>query len=318
MKSKQTLYKFSHPAMATYFDVYIQDKDKVEARHASRAVFEEIDRLEQQLSYFIPWSDISQINRLQPGESVIVGSAAFECLELAKQVYSRTNGAFDPTVGALLKGRQPWDRNLQNAIGGVQPLERQHPLSGLNLVKLDPVQRAVAIEQDGIALDLGGIAKGYAIDQAVIVLEDWGVECAMLSAGQSTFLPIGGFHNRGGWPMRFLNPGNEEDVLGHFEVENFAVSASSDIDSDHILDPSSETFGSKWMGTWTVTECAAEADALSTAFMVMEKSDIDRYCAEHPDTSGAVVELNDGEPDLICFGDWSRFSLRRVERVLGV
>lgn len=280
----------------------------------SRALFEEIDRLEQQLSYFIPWSDISQINRLQSGEVIKVGTAAFECLEIAKEVYENTGGAFDPTVGALLKSRRPWDKDSDQAIGGALPSEKEHPVSGLNHILLDRAQRTICIENHEIAVDLGGIAKGYALDQARIVLDDWGIECAMLSAGQSTFLPVGEYVvKESGWPLRLLNPGNEEDVLGHFEVEHFAVSASSDVDSNHILDPSIQSIVSRWLGTWAVTRTAAKADALSTAFMVMERSDIDRYCTENPDTSGALVELNAGEPALICLGNWSRFSARRVE-----
>jgi thiamine biosynthesis lipoprotein len=94
--------RFSHEAMATTFEIIIVHEDERYAQQAAAAAFDEVDRLEGELSRFIENSDISRINNLPANQPLRLGLDAFECLQLSRRIYAETNGAFDITIGPLL------------------------------------------------------------------------------------------------------------------------------------------------------------------------------------------------------------------------
>ena len=297
--------------MATNFELCVLDEDAMDAKLAGDAAFEEVDRLEQELSYFIPYSDVSRINALAAGQSVRVSAETFECLSIAKEIHEQTAGAFDPTVGPVLRGRRPWDEDEDIPVGGaVVPESGQAVAVGMEQVSLNSDLLAVGLTADGVEIDLGGIGKGYALDRAVLVLIDWGVTTALLHCGQSTMVPIGLAEPYGGWPMRLLNPVNEKDELGCFCLRDAVVSCSVADESGHILDPQSGEPVSKWLGVWAIAPTAAVADALSTAFSVMGAKEIDDFCRDHPEISAMLVDREKDQPILRAFGDWDRFDFK--------
>ena len=97
----QDSHHFAHEAMATVFEIYITDDDETYARQGAQAAFAEVDRLELEMSRFISNSDISRLNDAVSGETVDLGMDVFECLSRARDMYDKTNGAFDISVGAL-------------------------------------------------------------------------------------------------------------------------------------------------------------------------------------------------------------------------
>ena len=94
------IHRFYHEAMATTFEVTILSEDSRYAQQAARAAFDELDRLEAELSRFIENSDISRINNLAANQPLRIGLATFECLQLSVEIYNDTNGAFDITFGS--------------------------------------------------------------------------------------------------------------------------------------------------------------------------------------------------------------------------
>ncbi len=295
--------------MATVFEMLLFE-DAVDSELVSNAIFEEIDRIEQELSYFIPSSDIFRFNRLPAGQALRLGVSAFDCTTLAKEVYTQTNGAFDPTAGALISGRRPWDEQEENPIGGIVPPESEERVQvGMDAIAIDTESHSAVKLADGVTIDLGGIGKGYALDQAKIIFDDWGIETALIHAGQSTSLPIGTRPGNIAWPMRILDPRNEKDELARFELQNMAISASAAINDSHILDPFTGAPVGKRLGAWAIAATGAMADALSTAFMVMDSENIQRYCEEHSDVWAFLVENGNDRCRSKYFGDWNRFSL---------
>ena len=298
--------------MATVFEILLFE-NSVDAELVSNAIFEEIDRIEQELSYFIPSSDIFRFNRLQAGQPLRLGVSAFDCITLAKEVYTQTNGAFDPTAGALIAGRKPWDEQEENPIGGIVPPESEEMVQvGMDAIAIDTESHSATKLADGVTIDLGGIGKGYALDQAKTILEDWGIETALIHAGQSTSLPLGAPPDQKAWPMRILDPRNEKDELARFELQNMVISASASINDSHILDPFTGAPVEKRLGAWAIAATGATADALSTAFMVMDSENIRRYCEEHSDVWAFLVEIENNQLGIKYFGDWKRFSLELV------
>ena len=154
----EAVRRFSHHAMACSWGLGIVEADADYADQVARAAFEEVDRLETELSRFHPESDVSRINRLGAGEATTVGIEVFECLELGREIGERTAGAFD----LCPESRTRWS--------------------------LDRSSRRVTVDGEGISIDLGSIGKGYALDRVMELLGDWEVEAAVLNSGQSTVL----------------------------------------------------------------------------------------------------------------------------------
>lgn len=307
------LQRFSHKAMATTFEICILDEEPEHASEACRAAFDRVDELEQQLSYFIPSSDIAQLNRLPGGKSMRLGFAAFECLAEAKIVHDETEGAFDVTAGALLTGRQPWDTDEEISRGGQVPRAKEGALHiGMNFIVLDHSSFSVALLSDQLEVDLGGIGKGYAVDQIKVLLDDWGIERALINAGQSTMCAVGTPPDRHGWPMRILDPENEQDVLARFYLKDAAVSASSPDESHNLLDPRSGFPPEQWAGTWAVAPTGLQADAHSTAFFVLSEDEVHKYCQLHSKIAAILIKKQAQGPELKHFGDWTRYLFKNT------
>ncbi|MCX6008380.1 MAG: TIGR03663 family protein, partial [Chloroflexi bacterium] len=108
-KQIENLVHFSHSAMNTTFEVFIQDTRGTYAGQAARAAFKEVDRLERLLSRFIQNSDIGQINAIKPNQEIIIDPDTFQCLQIAGQAWQLTDGAFDVTLGNIIEAWKSGD-----------------------------------------------------------------------------------------------------------------------------------------------------------------------------------------------------------------
>jgi thiamine biosynthesis lipoprotein len=149
-------------------------------------------------------------------------------------------------------------------------------------------------------LDLGGIGKGYALDRAAAVLSDWTVERALVHSGTSTVAAIGSAlgpgSNEQGWPMGVGGKWTAAGAPGPVLLWNRALSGSgTEVKGGHILDPRTGGRAQSHLSAWVSHPSAAIADALSTAFMVMEQKEVRAYCARHPEV-WALVITSAGKP----------------------
>jgi thiamine biosynthesis lipoprotein len=283
---------FSHNAMATVFEVIIIHKDAHYAEQASWATFGELDKIEQQLSRFIENSDISRINNLTDNQPLQLGLEAFECLQLCVALGDLTGGAFDITVGALKDSQFNKNKIMQ---------------TGLHLIKLDEEEHTIQPSTSGVQIDLGGIGKGYAIDQMAKLLGDWSIDTALINGGCSSVLALGRPHNTEGWHLTLSNPINRKQTLADLYLQDRAVSGSGLLKGAHIIDPATTQPVKGKRAAWACAPDAATADALSTAFMVMHPDQIRKYCLSHPDTLAMVVcEDRYGKEEILHFGQWKR------------
>jgi len=324
MSAERPLHRFAHEAMTTAFEVVIAGQPLPYARQAAQAVFSEIDRLEGLLSRFAPGSDISQINRLQPGDSVRVSADVFECLRIAARVHAETSGAFDPTVGALMDARQkPEPHRSAPGHAGMNGLElreiRYTPPEAeadAGLEKPPEVPKAFVVSfrdiqgracSGGLSLDLGGIGKGFALDRMVPILADWGIENALIHAGTSTALALGsaGEMGRPGWPVGVGGEWSRTVGIERIFLHNTALSRSGiEVKGRHVLDPRTGKPAVGHLTAWVRCPAAAPADALSTAFLVMNTEEVEAYCLQHPDVSALLVTEGGDTPGVHRFGVW--------------
>ncbi|AQT69268.1 Thiamine biosynthesis lipoprotein ApbE precursor [Anaerohalosphaera lusitana] len=273
------LQRFRKEAMATIFHVFIVHEDREYAGQAAWEAFDVLDDLEQHFSRFIANSDISQINRLGEGESVVVSLPTFECLQQAKDMYERTFGAFDVTVGTLYKAWLREDKSIK--MPGREELEFAREHTGADKIKLNEESFTVTLEEAPLSVDLGGIGKGFAIDRMMEVLREWEVESAMISGGGSTVLASGAPAGLDGWPIKVRSPLERSHTLTKLDLCGQAFSGSGIIKSQHIIDPRKGMPVSSVLSAWASAENGAFADALSTAATVMSRDEMRKYCEKH-------------------------------------
>lgn len=278
------IHRFAHKAMATVFEILIQHENAGYAQQAALEAFSELDRLEQELSRFIPSSDISRINNLAQYETITLGEAAFECVQQCLRVHEETNGAFDITVGPLMDIWRNPDKTPRTPTP--EELEAARQRVGMQHFKLDESRYTIALlSEHGVGLDLGAFGKGYAVDRLANFLGEWSVTTALIHGGMSSIFALGApFENMDGWPIAINNPWQREQNLTTLVLREVAVSGSGLLKGQHIIDPRTAHPVSGPRAAWAVTPSAAIGDGVSTAFMVMRAEEVEQYCAAHEDT----------------------------------
>ena len=269
-----------HNAMATRFEVHVAGQPPAYAEQAAAAAFAELDRLEGLLSRYQETSEISCINRLRPGESMRVSPDTFDCLEVALRMHALTGGAFDPTLGRATLG-------AADAAG----LPR-------GTLELDPSALTATVRNAEVALDLGAIGKGFALDRMAVVLREWGVTAALLVGGGSSVLALEPPADEPGWEVN-LGSGALRRSLW---LDRLSVGSSgTSVKGQHILDPITLIPPAHVHRTWAVCDSAAESDALSTAWMCLSTEEIEEICASRPRT-GAILQAESDSAALVVIG----------------
>lgn len=300
--------RFSHEAMATTFEVVVVHEDEHYAAQAAAAAFEEVDRLEGELSRFIENSDISRINSFFSGEPMLLGLDAFDCLEISARIYRETKGAFDITIGSLFKCWRNDDGSLREPTE--EELSVARAKTGTDLLSLNPDDHSVEVLAEGVQVDLGGVGKGYAVDQVAKLLREWDIDCALIHGGYSSVLALDGPADMKGWPVTMSHPGKGKRTLAKVHFAGRALSGSGVQKGGHIIDPRTARPVKGKLAAWSSTPDAATGDALSTAFMVMQPEEIEEYCRLHPEVLAMVIlegSEKQGEKTL-RFGRWDELA----------
>jgi FAD:protein FMN transferase len=279
------LHRFRHKAMNTIYEIMILHEDKIYAEQAASAAFNEIDRLELELSRFIDNSDISRINAMKRLDTTIVGNDCYQCLLQCKALYQQTRGVFDISAGFMvdLWKKLPADQDKPDD-HQIQSAKHYSGMPWLHLLNNFQVQ----LMSEKISLDLGGFGKGYAVQVAADLLQDWDVVDGVISAGMSTIMPFG--ENK--WPVTIRHPEKTEEVLETVELQNKTISGSGVRKGQHIIDPRSGYPVNEMKASWVIADQPGQSDALSTAFMIMSLSEIEDFCDLYKTSALLVTAKN--------------------------
>jgi len=241
-------------------DIPVSERDEKYARQAAMAAFRELEIIEGHLSRYIESSDISRINNLKAGESVVVDPYTFDCLAIALDLYADTGGAF----------------NIAFMSHPDRPLKR--------LFELNRDGLRVKSGSAGLRLDLGGIGKGFGLDCMADVLREWDIDSALLRSSYSTVLALDPPPAKKGWEAGF----GVGETRKELQLARQALSGSGiEMQGEHIQDPR-QNKAARGYRAWALTEKAAYADGLSTAFMVMDKAAIRQYLDTHAHASAWI------------------------------
>ena len=280
--------------MATVYELYIANEDEDYARQGAQAAFAEVDRLELELSRFISNSDISRLNSAVPGQVVDLGIDTFQCLLSAKEIFEKTRGAFDISVGALYDCWLDDNRELREP--SAEEVSNAYDLTGLELLKLDDNDFCAEVLVEGVRFDLGGIGKGYAAEKVAEILREWSLEESLVLAGASSVLCVSVPKGMSGWPIKLRNPDDSNDVLIRFDLKEGAISGSGRKKGQHIIDPRTSGAGPVEYnsGAWALAPDAISSDALSTAFIMFSDEEISDYCLANSGTAAIITSPEDG------------------------
>ena len=294
-------YRETAEIMGTTFSVTIDAHD--DPSHAARAAFEEIRRIDRLLSTYKDDSEISEVNRQASSEPVPVGADFWNVISASRDFFELSEGRFDPTIYPLMRmwgftrrqGRIPTDEELAEAL----------PLVDFRKVALDEKTHAIAFEREGMSLDFGGIAKGYAVDRAMDALMEMGVKSAIIDAG-GNFYALGIPGGRDRWRAGIRHPLSSDDIIARLPVADRGVATSGDyerffeIDGRkycHIMNPRTGRPVEGMLSATVVAETAMQADALSTAVFVLDAEQGMRLIESLPNVEGILIVRDADSPE---------------------
>ena len=206
------------------------------AGKAIEAAFQRIDEIEQMASASIETSDISKLNQAAGKEYIKVHPEILKMIKTAVKYSELSGGAFDITVGPLIKlwaigtesERVPADSEIKALL----------PLVGYQNISINEADSSVKLLKEGMSVDLGGIAKGYAADETVRILKEYGVKNAVISLGGSSVYTLGQKADKSLWAVAVQHPRKNEDnqYACIIRMPEKALSTSGDYERYFIKD----------------------------------------------------------------------------------
>ncbi len=235
----------SMDAMGSTYTIAAWGTDRIRIEAAVDAAFDEVRRLDDLLSNYKPESEWSEINRDAARKPVRVSPELLQLLQDCQQYSRESEGAFDITVGPLMKvwgfykgtGHLPHRPEIEAAMTRV----------GYRHMVLDPSGRTVRFDRPGVEIDPGGIGKGYAVDRMVDVLRRNGVTVALVAGSGSSIYGMGTPPGQTkGWPVKIKDPWDENKSVAEVRLKDMSLSTSGSYEKffraegriyAHIMDP---------------------------------------------------------------------------------
>jgi len=258
--------------MGTEVSVYFWHEDEAEGNAVIEEIFAEVDRINALMSTYVDDSRISDINRRAADEPVAAGEELFQLIRRSLDISVLTRGAFDITYDSV--GQYYDFRERRRPDDATVEAEREH--INFHYVKLDQGKGTVRFEEPGVRINLGGIAKGYAVEAVISLLRESGIESAMASAGGDTRL-LGDRRGKP-WIVGVRDPDDEEGLVTRLGLVDEAVSTSGDYERffvedgvryHHILNPGTGRSASSVRSVSIIGPDATMTDGLSTSVFVL-------------------------------------------------
>jgi thiamine biosynthesis lipoprotein len=285
----------ARPKMGTEVSVYLWHEDPAQGREALEAVFAEMDRINALMSTYVEDSTISAINRDAAHGWIAAGAELFRLVQRSLDISVLTRGAFDITYESV--GQHYDFRERRRPDAGV--LESELGKIDYRYIELDEPTEAIRFSKEGVRINLGGIAKGYAVERGVQVLREFGVRHARVTAGGDTRL----LGDRLGqpWVVGVRDPDIDGKVSIRLPLEDEAISTSGDYERffiedgtryHHILEPGTGQPATGVRSATIVGPDAVITDALSTSVFIMGVDAGLRLIATLPDYEGIVIDAD--------------------------
>jgi thiamine biosynthesis lipoprotein len=286
----------SQVSMGTAIQLSAWTTDEAAAVAAFERVFLEFDRLDALMSVWKQGSDILRINAAAGKSSVAVSPEVREVLRDATELSEWTTGKFDVTYAAL-SGLWKFDQDIDGRVPDRSEIAARLPLINYRDVQIDDRAGTASLSRAGMQVNLGGIAKGYAIDRAVTILRGGGLTDFMIQAGGDLF--VAGRRGDRPWRIGLQDPrGAPNTLFAAIELTDAAFSTSGDYERfflrdgrryHHILDPDTGEPAPRSRSVTIMAKNSTLADGLSTGVFILGAEPGMALIEKLPDVEGVIV-----------------------------
>jgi len=322
--SSPSLIKDARLLMGTLCEVQVYADDPSAARTAAAAALDAMARADALLSNYRPQSELSAMNRQAARAPFHASAELFDFVNRCAGYHRLTDGAFDPTVGPLVRAwgfmtphpARPSDAAIADA----------KVRSGFDNVTLDAGARTIEYRTDGVEIDPGGIGKGYAVDKAVEVLRQRGIQSALVSAGGSTLYAIGAPPGRPAWNIAVKNPTDPAKPFALVSLRDTSLSTSGVSERAvqagehryaHVFDPRAGDPVEGMCQATVVAPTGTASDALTKAAFVLPREAVRRLFRDQDDVHALRIEGDCDRAHTIWATPWSSGVFVRAGRALG-
>ena len=278
--------------------------DNAKIRSAVDKAFKEIERIENIFSVYKSNSEISKINRLRKKERLVISKEAFELIKISIDYSNKTEGAFDITVKPLV---DLWKKaEGDKKIPSDDEIKAALAHTGYKNVMLDESSHTISFAREEMALDLGGVAKGYASGKAIKVLDESGIKNAIVGTAGDLYCS-GEKADNEFWTVAIRHPRDKDKVFMDIKLSGKAIDTSGDYEKyfilnnkrySHIIDPrTGYPVGDDVISSTVIADDPAVSDMLSTALMILGEKGLN--IAESMKSIDAVIVLKRGNRLLI-------------------
>jgi FAD:protein FMN transferase len=296
-------HAFTHAKMGTLFRIVVYTPDSAQARTAAAMAFARVDTLNQIMSDYLPDSELNRLSATSgTGQAVKVSPDLWHVLQLSAKASRLSQGAFDVTVGPFV---QLWRRSRrQLQLPSAEALAKARQAVGHQHLRLDPKTRTVELLVPGMRLDLGAIGKGYAVDEALKVLQRQGISAALIDGGGNVVVSQPP-PDRPGWQVAVGQAGRQTaDTTRYLRLRCAGIASSGDLYQyvelegqrySHIVHPQTGLGLTHQREVTILAPNGTTADWLSTALSVLEPEEGRKLLRRVKGAEASISWLEEGQ-----------------------
>jgi FAD:protein FMN transferase len=267
------VFKYHQVSMGTTVEISLMGSDEEEARKAAMVAFQEIKRIERLMGPKNESGDVYRINQSAGMEWVNVSPETMKVIHKAKEISTLSEGAFDITVAPLTQiWRIAREKGVPPSADEVKKLLELVNFRGILIAPEDKI----LLKKKGMAIDLGGIAKGYAVDKAFEILQSLGYQNIIVNAGGD--LRVGGKRLNHPWIIGIQHPRESQKLMARVSLSDSALATSGNYEKffmyqgkryGHIFNPKDGFPTEACQSVSIIDKDCMAADALATAVFVL-------------------------------------------------
>ena len=308
---KLTRFEFDRVEMAVPIKILLYANDREAANRGAQTALDRIHALNAVFSDYEPTSELGRLGATAGGgKAVPVSDDLWRVLAQAHEFSEKSEGAFDVTIGPMIR---IWRRARRlHELPSPQKIEQARQMVGYRLMRLDAQHQAVELTKPGMRLDLGGIAKGYAAQEALAVLRKLGLSRAMVHAGGDISLgdpPP----DKPGWTIGITPPQSSARPLFYLSLSRSSIATSGDTMQytmiegrrySHVVDPKTGIGLTDHSSVSVVAPDGATADALATAVSVLGPEKGLKLVDSYPGAAAYVLRAPEGKLEQFQSSRW--------------
>lgn len=281
-------------------------------QRAMKAAYAQVAAVDTTCNIYNPESEISKLNATAYNKPFKCSDLLWNVLMKSKKFYELSDGAFDISAGPLMK---LWGfHRKRKSLPSQREIDKAKKLVGLNKVIFNEKDQSVKFTVDGIKFDLGGIAKGYAVDLAVEAAEKSGIKSGLINLAGNAYCFPEPPPGKKVYVIGVRHPKNKTALCGAVDLLDQSVATSGDYERyvvingqkyAHIMNPATGKPVQKMLSVTVVTPSATDSDALSTSIFIKGAKLAEKVRKEIPGTSVLIIKTDEtgAKTEVIKIGD---------------